>query len=279
MTDITVLGPFTATYGQSSFAPSATKPRQVLALLALQADRVVPASTLMEEIWGEELPRSAATTLQTYILQLRRKLATALKRDAVTAKNVLVTQHGGYVLRACPERVDAQEFEKLAASGGKAFEAGDDLTASRLLGQAIALWRGPALMDVKVGRVLELDVVGLEEKRLTVLAQRIDADLGLGRHAELVPELSVLAAQHPMHETFCAQLMTALYRSGGAWRALEAYQRLRSALVTELGLEPSQRLKRLHQAVLVGEEFSDRRSFDPSHHRTATPSNSRTSAA
>lgn len=279
MTDITVLGPFTATHQQASFVPTATKPRQVLALLALQADRVVTAPTLMEEIWGEELPRSAATTLQTYILQLRRKLSAALDCDAVEAKDVLVTLHGGYLLRARPEQVDAQQFEKLAASGGRAFEAGDDLTASRLLGQALALWRGPALMDVKVGGVLELDVVRLEEKRMTVLERRIDADLGLGRHGELVPELSVLAARHPMHETFCAQLMTALYRSGGACRALEAYQRLRAALVKDLGLEPSRRLKRLHQAVLSGEEFTDHRTFGTSHSRTATRLTSRTTAA
>ncbi|NEA98894.1 AfsR/SARP family transcriptional regulator [Streptomyces sp. SID13726] len=279
MTNITVLGPFTATYGQSSFAPSATKPRQVLALLALQADRVVTAPTLMEEIWGEDLPRSAATTLQTYILQLRRLLSAALDCDAVEAKDVLVTQHGGYLLRARPEHVDAREFEKLAASGARTFEAGDDHTASQVLGQALGLWRGPALMDVKVGRVLELDVVRLEEIRMTVLEQRVDADLRLGRHGELVPELSVLAARHPMHETFCAQLMTALYRSGGAWRALEAYQRLRTALVRELGLEPSQRLKRLHQAVLAGEEFTDHRGFAAPHGRAAGRLNSRTNAA
>ncbi|MFF8232309.1 AfsR/SARP family transcriptional regulator [Streptomyces caelestis] len=278
--DITVLGPFNATYRQqSSFVPSATKPRQVLALLALQADRVVTVPNLMEEIWGEQLPRSAATTLQTYILQLRRKLSAALECDAVDAKDVLVTRHGGYLLRAQPGRVDAQEFEKLAASGGSALEAGDDSTASRLLSQALGLWGGPALVDVKVGPVLELDVVRLEEKRMTVLEQRIDADLRLGRHGELVPELSVLTTRHPMHETFCAQLMTALYRSGGSWRALDVYQRLRSALVTELGLEPSQRLKRLHQAVLSGEEIPDHRGSAPSHGRTAARLSSRPTAA
>ncbi|UUU28350.1 AfsR/SARP family transcriptional regulator [Streptomyces sp. DSM 40750] len=275
---ITVLGPFTATYRQSSFVPSATKPRQVLALLALQADRVVTVPTLMEEIWGEELPRSAATTLQTYILQLRRKLSATLECDA-DAKEVLVTRHGGYLLRAQPGRLDAQEFEKLAALGGGALEAGDDRTASKLLSQALGLWLGPALVDVKVGRVLELDVVRLEEKRMTVLEQRIDADLRLGRHGEVVPELSVLAARHPMHETFCAQLMTALYRAGGSWRALEVYQRLRSALVKELGLEPSERLRRLHQAVLSGEEITDHRSFATSHSRTAARLSDRPTAA
>lgn len=279
MMGITVLGPFTATYRQSSFVPSATKPRQVLALLALQADHVVTVPTLMEEIWGEELPRSAATTLQTYILQLRRKLSAALECDAVDAKDVLVTRHGGYLLRAQPGRLDAQEFEQLAALGGRALEAGDDRTASKLLGRALGLWLGPALVDVKVGRVLELDVVRLEERRMTVLEQRIAADLRLGRHGELVPELAVLAARHPMHETFCAQLMTALHRSGGSWRALEVYQRLRSALVKELGLEPSERLKRLHQAVLSGEEIPDHRGVATSHSRTAARLSGRPTAA
>ena len=279
MMGITVLGPFTATHRQASFAPSATKPRQVLALLALQADRVVTVPTLMEEIWGEAPPRSAATTLQTYILQLRRKLSAALECDAVDAKDVLMTRHGGYLLRARPGRLDAQEFEQLAALGGRALEAGDDRTASDLLSQALALWLGPALVDVKVGSVLELDVVRLEERRMSVLEQRIAADLRLGRHGELIPELSVLAARHPMHETFCAQLMTALYRSGGSWRALDVYQRLRSALVKELGLEPSERLRRLHQVVLSGEEITDDRGAGASHGRAAArPSGRRTAA-
>lgn len=279
MMDITVLGPFTASYRQSSFVPSATKPRQVLALLALQADHVVTVPTLMEEIWGEELPRSAATTLQTYILQLRRKLSAALECDAVDAKDVLVTRHGGYLLRVQPGQLDAQEFEKLAASGGRALEAGDDHKASEILSRALGLWLGPALVDVKVGRVLELEVVRLEEKRMTVLEQRIDADLRLRRHGELIPELSVLTARHPMHETFCAQLMTALYRSGSSWRALEVYQRTRSALVKELGLEPSERLKRLHLAVLSGEEIPDHRDFAPSQSPTAAHLSDRPTAA
>ncbi|MGK5627327.1 AfsR/SARP family transcriptional regulator [Streptomyces sp. URMC 123] len=256
--EIKVLGPLTAHERGVSVVPSAAKPRQILALLALQADHVVTVPTLMEEIWGEDVPRSAATTLQTYILQLRRKIAAALDGDPVRqAKDVLVTQHGGYLLQVQPGQIDVQEFEQLAASGRAAYDAGDDRAASELLGKALGMWQGPALVDVKVGSVVELEVLRLDEDRMACLERRIDADLRLGRHTEIVPELRVLVARHPMHENFCAQLMTALHRSGNAWRALQAYQRLRSTLIEELGLEPSPKLQRLHQAVLNGDPALD----------------------
>ena len=256
--DIKVLGPLTAHEHGVSVVPSAAKPRQILALLALQADHVVTVPTLMTEIWGERIPRSAATTLQTYILQLRRKITAALAgQPARDAKDVLVTQFGGYLLRVQPGTVDVQEFEQLVAGGRAAFDAADYQTASRLLSRALALWEGPALVDVRAGSILELEVLRLAESRMAALERRIDADLRLGRHTEVVPELSVLTARHPMHERFCAQLMLALHRSGGSWRALEAYQRLRGALVTELGLEPSSALQQLHQAVLSGDRVPD----------------------
>ncbi|MFG2832693.1 AfsR/SARP family transcriptional regulator [Streptomyces sp. NPDC048434] len=252
--EIKVLGPLTAHEHGVSLVPSAAKPRQILALLALQGDHVVTVPTLMEEIWGQNVPRSAATTLQTYILQLRRKIAVALDGDPVrNAKEVLVTQHGGYLLQVQPGQVDVQEFEQLALSGRGAYDAHDYAAASALLGKALAIWQGPALVDVPVGGVLELEVLRLEEDRMACLERRIDADLKLGRHTEVVPELCFLAARHPMHENFCAQLMTALHCSGSSWRALEAYQRLREALVGELGIEPSARLQQLQHAVLSGD--------------------------
>ncbi|MFE9908424.1 AfsR/SARP family transcriptional regulator [Streptomyces clavifer] len=256
--EIKVLGPLTARENGVSVVPTAAKPRQILSLLALHSDRVVTVATLMEEIWGEDIPRSAATTLQTYILQLRRKIAAALDGDpARQAKDVLVTQHGGYLLQVQPGQVDAHEFTQLTASGRAAHEAGDHLAASDLLGRSLRMWQGAALVDVRIGTVLELEVLRMEEDRMAALERRIDADLILGRHTEIVPELRVLAARHPMHENFCAQLMTALHRAGGAWRALEAYQRLRGTLVDELGLEPSARLQRLHQAVLSADPALD----------------------
>ncbi|GHF21998.1 AfsR/SARP family transcriptional regulator [Streptomyces morookaense] len=256
--DIKVLGPLDAHEQGVSVVPSAAKPRQILALLALQADHVVTVPTLMTEIWGERIPRSASTTLQTYILQLRRKISAALTDEpARSAKDVLVTQFGGYLLRVQPGSVDVQEFEQLVVDGRTAFDAADYRSASRLLCRALALWQGPALVDVRAGSMLELEVLRLEENRMVALERRIDADLRLGRHAEIIPELRVLTARHPMHERFCAQLMLALHRSGGTWRALEAYQRLRGALVAELGLEPSPSLQQLHHAVLCGETVSD----------------------
>jgi DNA-binding SARP family transcriptional activator len=256
--EIKVLGPLVARENGVSVVPTAAKPRQILSLLALQSDRVVTVATLMEEIWGEDIPRSAATTLQTYILQLRRKLAAALDGDPTRqAKDVLVTQHGGYLLQVQPGQVDAHEFTQLTASGRAAHEAGDYRAASELLDRSLRMWNGCALVDVRIGTVLELEVLRMEEDRMAALERRMDADLRLGRHMEIVPELRVLVARYPMHENFCAQLMTALHRAGGAWRALEAYQRLRETLVDELGLEPSARLQRLHQAVLSADPALD----------------------
>lgn len=251
--EIKVLGPLAVTERGIPVVPTAAKPRQILVMLALQADHVVTVPTLMEEIWGHEIPRSGATTLQTYILQLRRKITAALDSDQHRdAKDVLVTVHGGYLLQTQPAHIDVHEFEQLAASGRAAWDAGDYETASDLLHRALTLWRGPALVDVRVGPILELDVLRLEERRMACLELRLDADLRLGRHKQLIPELRVLTARHPMHETFCAQLMLATYRAGGSWRALEAYRRLRGTLVSELGLEPSHKLQQLHHAMLTG---------------------------
>ncbi|MEU9132505.1 AfsR/SARP family transcriptional regulator [Kitasatospora sp. NPDC048540] len=255
---INLLGPFVAQEQETSFAPSAAKPRQILALLALQANQVVTVPTLMEEIWGDQPPRSASTTLQTYILQLRRKLGTAFHAEQPqAAKEILVTRYGGYLLDVQPGEVDSSEFERLLALGRTALAAHDDLSASKLLGQALALWRGPALVDIQVGRVLEIEVLQLEEARLGALESRISADLRLGRHAILLSELTMLTAQRPMHEGLHAQLILAQYRSGRSWQALETYQRLRSTLVGELGIEPSARLQRLHAAVLAADTRLD----------------------
>ncbi|MFJ1974867.1 BTAD domain-containing putative transcriptional regulator [Streptomyces sp. NPDC087903] len=252
--EIKVLGSLAAHERGVPVVPTAAKPRQLLALLALHGDRVVTVPTLMEEIWGENVPRSASTTLQTYILQLRRKIAAALVDEpALDAKDILVTRLGGYLLRVQPGQVDAHEFERLADHGRAAYDVADYRTASDLLRRALGLWQGPALVDVPAGSVLELEVLRLNEERTTALERRIESDLRLGRHAEVVPELRVLAARHPLHEGFCAQLMRALHHTGGSWRALEAYQRLRGSLVRELGLEPSAALRGLHQAVLAGD--------------------------
>ncbi|MFD7450320.1 BTAD domain-containing putative transcriptional regulator [Kitasatospora sp. NPDC059827] len=261
MLEIAFLGPTVIRLNGESILPSAGKPRQLLTLLALRADRAVQVPTLMAEIWDESIPRSAATTLQTYILQLRRRIAQALgegeERAAGSAKDVLATRFGSYQLTCPVESSDLREFDRLAARGRDAMERCDPRTASAELASALVLWRGPAFADVTVGRSLEMETLRLEEAFLQVQALRIEADLQLGRHSELIGELRMLTAQHPMDEGFCAQFMTALYRSGGAWRALEAYQRLRRTLDAELGVEPSPRLQRLHLAVLRNEPLRD----------------------
>ncbi|MER5808613.1 AfsR/SARP family transcriptional regulator [Streptomyces sp. NPDC002033] len=251
--EVKVLGPMEAYEDGVPIVPSAPKQRQILALLALQAPQAVTVPSLMEELWGEDIPRSASPTLQTYVLQLRRRIGAASADPGVRPKDVLATRFGGYLLDVPADRVDAREFERLAQAGRRAFDSGDDFTASELLRTALDLWRGPALVDVPVGPVLELELMRLEEGRMAALEQRIEADLRLGRHAVLLGELRVLVAQHPLHENLCAQLMIALYRCGAAGRALEAHARLSDSLVETLGLNPSPRLQRLHRAVLTGD--------------------------
>ncbi|MBZ4016063.1 AfsR/SARP family transcriptional regulator [Streptomyces purpurogeneiscleroticus] len=255
MAEISVLGPFSASVDGVSIVPSATKPRQVLALLALQQDRITTCSVLMEELWGENIPKSARTVLQTYIVQLRKRIAAALGRgDTGPAKKMLVTRQDGYLLRSDSGWRDYEEFDRLVDRGRKAATRGDDRDASENYRRALGLWKGPALVDVRVGSMLELERLRLEENRMAALEQRIDADLRLGLAATLIPELSVLAARYPLHENFCAQLMTALHRAGNSWRALEAYQRLRHSLARELGVEPSVRAQRVRQSLLAGED-------------------------
>jgi DNA-binding SARP family transcriptional activator len=254
--DIRLLGPLSVHLNHRPVTPSAAKQRQILALLVLNAGRVATVSTLVEELWGDHPPRSWATTLQTYILQLRNRLAAAAGH-ARDARRIIATRHGGYLLDAPVYRSDVGEFKRLARSGREITEAGDHRGASDLLGRALALWRGPALVDVRTGRILELEAASLEETRLGVLERRIEADLVLGRHADVLGELTMLTARNPMNENFCGLLMAALYRSGHAGRALDVFARLRAVLSNELGIEPGPRLQRLQRAVLSGDPGLD----------------------
>ncbi|PRH77824.1 hypothetical protein C6N75_18295 [Streptomyces solincola] len=254
--DIAVLGALAVRENGTSITPTAPKPRQVLSLLALHADKVVPVSALIEELWGDNPPRSARTTLQTYVLQLRELISVALERDPQdaaprTAKDVLATTPGGYQLHTSGGAHDVREFERLAGAGYRAMDAGDFPGAARQLREALGFWSGNALADVHAGPQLQMEVRRLGESRLCALDQRIEADLRLGRHRELLGELTVLVQRYRTHETLHGQLMVALHRSGRRSEALGVYQRLRTALVRELGLEPSAGLRKLQRAVLV----------------------------
>lgn len=252
--DIEVLGALSVRENGVSVVPTAPKPRQVLALLALNADQVVSVATLIEELWDENPPRSARTTLQTYVLQLRELIAEALAHDEnerCTAKDILTTVPGGYRLESRGGTVDFREFERRAGAGYRAMDAEDHTGAARRLADALSLWNGQVLTDIQAGSQIDMEIRRLEESRLCALDQRIEADLRLGRHRELLSELTVLVKQYRMHESLHGQFMLALHRSGRRGEALSVYQRLRATLVAELGLEPSTALSRLQRSVLM----------------------------
>ncbi|WP_406445218.1 AfsR/SARP family transcriptional regulator [Streptomyces sp. NBC_00631] len=268
--DIGLLGALNVRENGVSIAPTAPKPRQVLALLALRADQVVSVPTLIEEVWAGTPPRSARTTLQTYVLQLRELIATALRRgagaghvDTRSAKDVLATLPGGYLLAAEGGGSDIREFERLSEQGCRAMDDGNFAGASGTLRQALDLWTGPPFADVPTGAHLGMEARRLEESRLCALDMRIEADLRLGRHRELLAELTVLTSRYRSHENLHAQFMLALYRSGRRGEALLVYQQLRTLLVRDLGLEPSVRLRRLQQSILTATVENP---GTPSHH-------------
>ncbi|MFC8436859.1 BTAD domain-containing putative transcriptional regulator [Streptomyces griseoincarnatus] len=255
--DIGILGSLAVGERGVSITPTAPKPRQVLALLALHADQVVTVGTLTEELWGAAPPRSARPTLQTYILQLREHIACALRQGGGggagqrCAKDVLLTVPGGYLLKGGQGASDLRDFERLAGLGYRAMDAGDYAGAAARLSEALELWTGPALADVHAGVHLATEIRRLEESRLCALDQRIEADLRLGRHRELLAELTVLVSRYPTHESLCGQYMLALHRSGRRGEALNAYRQLRARLVRSLGLEPSAALAKLQRSILV----------------------------
>lgn len=249
--NVGLLGPLSAELNGTDVTPSAPKQRQVLALLALKAGQVVTGATLVEELWGDRPPRSYATTLQTYIFQLRKFMEAAQPGDPA-AREILGTSHSGYLLDGTCS-TDVEEFDRLANAGRAAVGTGDQHVASDQLTQALELWRGSALVDVRVGPVLELEATCLEETRLGVLEQRINADLALGKHADMLGELTLAAAKNPINEILCGFLMIALYRSGHVGRSLKTFLNLRSVLKEELGIEPCPRVQRLHTAILSGD--------------------------
>lgn len=241
--DIQLLGPMCVRVDGQVVTPTAAKQRKILALLALNAGRVVNTTTLTEELWDAEPPATRTATLQTYILQLRKRLA--------GTPGSIATHHGGYLLCETACRTDITDFDCYALQGRAAAEARDYRAAADLLARSLSFWRGPALSDVPPGRVLGLEALALEERRLGILERRIEADLALSRHTDLLGELYSLTASHPIHENLAGYLMMALYRSGNSGRALAAYQRLRDTLHSDLGLDPSPRIQRLHHAILT----------------------------
>jgi WD40 repeat protein/DNA-binding SARP family transcriptional activator len=244
-----VLGPLEVEADDGPVVLGGQKERLLLAQLLTRPNQVVPAETLVRGLWGEQPPPTAAKTLQSHVKRLRRALEPGRPRGAPS--EVLVTRQPGYLLRVTPEALDATRFEELAAAGRRALGDGSVNLAGSLLREALGLWRGQAFeefLDTDVGAA-ESD--RLAELRLAAVEDRIEADLRLGRHRELVAELEGLVRQQPLRERLWAQLMLALYRSGRQADALFAYQRARSVLVEELGIDPGAELRRLQTAILA----------------------------
>jgi DNA-binding SARP family transcriptional activator len=249
--EISILGPLVINRGDRVAKLTAPKPRSVLGLLLLNADQTVHGSVLIRDLWGPCPPVSAVTTLQTYILQIRKCLAKLLDIPICgIAEHMLVTVPQGYLLRTASAEFDRRTFDELATAGRRALAEGKNVLAADLLSQACGLWRGSALGDVRVGAVAEAQLKALEQVRLNTLEQCIDARMRLGHHQDVLPELTLLVAQHSLNENLCALLMIALHRAGQRQGALSVFHQLRTSMIEELGLEPSKRLHVLHQAIL-----------------------------
>jgi len=235
-----ILGPFEARENGRPLAVGAGKQRALLALLLLRAGEVVSTDQLIDALWGESPPASALNSVHVYVSQLRK----------VLGEGCLITRGRGYLLALEPEQVDLGCFERLLGEGRELLAGGEAERARKALQTGIALWQGPPLVDFASQPFAQGEIARLEELRLAALEERIEADLALGRHLELVPELEALVHADPLRERLRAQLMLALYRSGRQAEALEAYRQARAMLVEELGLEPGRRLRELERAIL-----------------------------
>ncbi|WP_412750071.1 AfsR/SARP family transcriptional regulator [Krasilnikovia sp. M28-CT-15] len=228
---------------------TAAKPRQVLAMLAANADTTVSMDQMIDELWPVKPPSTVKTIVQTYVYQLRKLFGEASRSSAGSA--LLTTRPGGYLLSVPRERVDIFQFQTLMARGRSALRLGRPAQAAELLRESLELWRGPVLADVQAGPDLKSLSVYLEEQRLEAISARIEADLADNRHGELVGELRRLVSVHRLHESFHIRLMQALHRSGRRGEALTAYQQLRGVLDRDLGLQPSVEAQQLQRDILA----------------------------
>lgn len=244
-----ILGPLELASAQQRYAPRGPKIRKVLALLLTRPNQVVDIDTFVEELWDDAPPRTVTTTIRTHVYHLRRMLATDSGLPA--AARLLVTEPTGYLMRLGPDQLDATAFASQVERGRRALADGRAAEAAGLLQAALALWRGQALVDVPCGPVLSRHVTHLVEVRGRALELRIEADLLLGRHRELVAELTGLVAADPLNEWLQARLVEALHRSGRRGEALSRIRQLRRLLADELGLEPSGEIQLLQQQILT----------------------------
>jgi DNA-binding SARP family transcriptional activator len=236
-----VLGPLEVDGASGAVALGGSKMRALLALLLLHPNEPVSAERLAAALWGDDAPAASIKTIHVYVSRLRKALGDP---------EAIATTPAGYRLRVGPGELDADRFEALVAEGRAALTAGRPDRAATRLGEALELWRGPALPEFAFAPFVQSEIARLNEERLAALEARVEADLRCGRHAEIAAELSQLAEQHPTREQLAAHLMLALYRCGRHADALEAYQRARRHLSEELGLEPGAELRTLQRQIL-----------------------------
>jgi DNA-binding SARP family transcriptional activator len=242
-----LLGDFRILVDGQDVTPSAQKIVQILALLAMRNNEVVPTQALIDELWGERSPARAARTIHNYIYEARR----SPKLHDVNLP--LVTRANGYMIRAQRTEIDLNLFDELVSEGRRNLSAGYPREAREILSRALTMWHGTALANVSCGKFLAPRAVRLEEDRLRTLEMRIEVDFQLDLHHELIGELKSLTADHPFHEGLHEKLMLALCYSGRRNEALNVYQALRGRLVEDMGIEPNSRLRRTQQAVLSGD--------------------------
>jgi YVTN family beta-propeller protein len=240
-----ILGPVEVRVDGAELQVGGPRQRALLAFLLLSANRVVSRDRLIAELVPEQSGEAAARVLTVQVSRLRKSLGSI---DSTEPR--LEARPPGYVLRVEPGELDLHIFERLVAEGRQALESGDPDRAAGVLREAESLWRGHPLADLEFEPFARLEVERLEELRLTAVEERIEAELELGRHAALVPELETLAAKHPLRERVRGQLMLALYRSGRQADALRVYQETRRQLVEELGVEPGHALRELQSGIL-----------------------------
>ena len=238
-----LLGPLAVRRGDAVVTVQAGKQRAVLAALLLKANRVVPVEELTETLWGAAPPPSARVSVQNYVVRLRKALGEE-------GRSRIGTQPRGYLIRVAAGELDVTRFEVLLGSAWQAARDGSWDTAAAQARAALSLWRGEPLADVQSELLALREVPRLAELRLQALEIRIDADLHLGRHAEVTGELRQLAAAHPLREHLHALVMLALYRDSRQAEALAAYRQARAVLAEELGTEPGPELRQLHQQIL-----------------------------
>ncbi|GII92849.1 hypothetical protein Ssi02_30800 [Sinosporangium siamense] len=252
------------TQGDVTCTPTAPKAQQALSLLLLRANHIVSISALVDELWADNPPASAVITAQSYIYQIRRcihpkekksRIRSQFTQQADTEDGVtLLTRSPGYILLKREGQLDLDDFTRLAGEGRALLDRGDTQAAAVLLRQAMSLWRGSSpLSGVRCGPLLHAHLTVLSEEWMRVLALRIQADMALGRHHDLVGELRSLVAAHPLNEWLHGRLITALYAVGRRGEALEACLSLSDTLRRELGVDLSLELRQLQHQILIGQ--------------------------